>query len=49
MNPELQNLIVSIRNIPLNDNLSDDAVIALMNIHLSLMSMIIANMLEDEF
>lgn len=49
MNPGLQNLIGSIRNIPLNDGLSDDAVIALMNIHLSLMSMIVTNMLEDEF
>lgn len=45
----MQNLIGEIRNIPLNDSLSDDAVIALMNIHLSLMSMIVANMLEDEF
>ena len=41
---ELSNLIGSIRNISLNDRLSDDAVVALMNIHLSMMSMIFTGM-----
>ncbi|MCH5216313.1 MAG: hypothetical protein J1F10_05180 [Muribaculaceae bacterium] len=49
MNKELSNIILSIRDIPLNEKLSDNAVIALMNIHLSLMNLIIPNMLEDEY
>lgn len=49
MNIKLSNLILSIRNIPLNDKLSDEAVVALTNIHISLAGVIVANMLEDEY
>lgn len=49
MNTTLANLIGTIRTIPLHDGLSDDAVVALTNIHLSIMTMIVANGLEEEY
>lgn len=49
MGKSLKEYIEEIRSIPIDNSLSDDAVIALMHIHLSLMSMIVANMLEDEY
>ena len=45
----LKGYIDEIRSIPIDNSLSDDAVIALMNIHLSIISMIIADMLEGEY
>lgn len=49
MDTALYELIASVRAIPVDDRLSDDAVVALMHIHLSVMTMIVANMLEDEY
>lgn len=49
MGNSLKEYIKEIRSIPIDNSLSDDAVIALMNIHLSIMSMIVANMLEEEY
>lgn len=49
MGKSLKEYIGEIRAIPLDDRLSDDAVVALMDIHLSLMSMIVANGLEDTY
>ena len=49
MGKSLKEYIAEIRSIPIDNSLSDEAVIALMNIHLSIMSMIVANMLEEEY
>lgn len=49
MGKTLKEYIEEIRSIPIDESLSDEAVIALMNIHLSVMSMIVANMLEEEY
>ena len=49
MGSSLKEYIEEIRSIPIDNRLSDDAVVALMNIHLSIMTMIVANMLEDEY
>lgn len=49
MGKSLKEYIDEIRSITIDNSLSDDAVIALMNIHLSIMTMIVADMLEDEY
>ena len=49
MGKSLKEYIEEIRSIQIDNSLSDVAVIALMNIHISIMSMIIANMLEEEY
>ena len=49
MNQELASLIDSIRNIPMNDKLSDDAVIALSRSYISMQNLVVANGLDSEY
>ncbi len=49
MNQELSSLIDSIRNIPLDDELSDDAVIALSRSYISMQNLVVANGLESDY
>ena len=49
MNPELLHLIDSIREIPLNDRLSDDAVIALSRSYVSMQNLVVANGMEPTY
>lgn len=49
MGKSLKQYTEEIASIVIDDSLSDDAVAALTNIHLSVMTMIAANLLEDEY
>lgn len=49
MNTELSNLISSIRNIPLNEKLSDEALIALSRSYISMQNLVVANNLDSEY
>ena len=49
VNTELSNLIKEIRNIPLNDTLSDDALIALSRSYVSMQNLVVANNLDSEY
>ena len=49
MGNSLKEYIKEIRSIPIDNSLSDETVIALMNIHPSIMSMIVVNLLEEEY
>lgn len=49
INGELSGLIMSIRDIRLNDSLSDDALIALSRSYVSMQNLVVANGLDSEF
>ena len=49
MNGELLNLIKEIRDIPLNDKLSDDALIALSRSYVSMQNLVVANNLDSVY
>ena len=49
VNPELSNLIKEIRDILLNDKLSDDALIALSRSYISMQNLVVANNLDSEY
>ena len=49
MNTRLSNLACSIRAIPLNDKLSDNALIALSRSYISMQNLVVANHLDSEY
>lgn len=49
MERSLKEYLGEIRSIPLDNRLSDDAVVALMNIHLSVLTMLVADGLEGKY
>ena len=49
VNLELSNLVKEIRDIPLNDKLSDDALIALSRSYISMQNLVVANNLDSEY
>lgn len=49
VNTELSNLVLAIRNIPLNDNLSDEALIALSRSYVSMQNLVVAENLDTEY
>ena len=49
MDKSLNGYIEAIRAIPIDDSLSDDAVVTLSKIHLSILTMLVANGLEEEY